>query len=88
MSLRCWDFPGLHPIGLSLNVVVIDIATAMLNPSLTDTDFAASLNARIPAQRLGKPSDIAGAAVWLASSGESAYVNGVILPVDGGFTAK
>lgn len=37
----------------------------------------------IPLQRLGKPSDIANAYLFLAS-GESDYVNGTVLHVDGG----
>jgi len=41
---------------------------------------------RIPSGRLGQPQEIAGAAVFLASDLAS-YVNGVILPVDGGILA-
>ncbi len=39
---------------------------------------------RIPARRWGEPADIKGTAVFLASRA-SDYVNGVLLPVDGGF---
>lgn len=42
---------------------------------------------RIPAGRWGEPSDIGGAAVFLASSA-SDYVNGHILAVDGGWLAR
>ena len=42
---------------------------------------------RIPAQRWGNPVDIAGAAVFLASSA-SDYVNGEVLVVDGGWMAR
>jgi len=42
---------------------------------------------RIPAGRWGDPSDIGGAAVFLASSA-SDYVQGVTLPVDGGWLAR
>jgi 2-deoxy-D-gluconate 3-dehydrogenase len=42
---------------------------------------------RIPAQRWGNPQDIAGAAVFLASSA-SDYVNGEVLVVDGGWMAR
>ena len=42
---------------------------------------------RIPAARWGLPSDLGGAAVFLASSA-SDYVNGAIIPVDGGWLAR
>ncbi len=42
---------------------------------------------RIPAGRWGNPDDIAGAAVYLASSA-SDYVQGITLPVDGGWLAR
>ena len=61
----------------------------MLQPFLSASpDFVTYLNAGIPAGRLGKPADVAAAAVWLASSRESGYVSGIVLPVDGGFTAR
>jgi len=43
--------------------------------------------ARIPAGRWGKPEDLAGAAVFLASAA-SDYVHGIVLPVDGGWLAR
>jgi 2-deoxy-D-gluconate 3-dehydrogenase len=42
---------------------------------------------RIPAGRWGEPSDLGGAAVFLASAA-SDYVNGAIIPVDGGWLAR
>ena len=42
---------------------------------------------RIPAGRWGDPSDLGGAAVFLASSA-SDYVQGHILAVDGGWLAR
>lgn len=42
---------------------------------------------RIPAGRWGKPSDLGGAVVFLASQA-SDYVNGAIIPVDGGWLAR
>jgi 2-dehydro-3-deoxy-D-gluconate 5-dehydrogenase len=42
---------------------------------------------RIPAGRWGEPEDIAGAAVFLSSSG-SDYVNGHVLVVDGGWMGR
>lgn len=43
--------------------------------------------ARIPSGRWGDPSDLAGAAVFLASPA-SDYVHGIVLPVDGGWLAR
>ena len=66
-------------------------------PGYMATDNTAALQAdetrnksileRIPAGRWGNPSDMAGAAVFLASSA-SDYVNGITLPVDGGWLAR
>jgi NAD(P)-dependent dehydrogenase (short-subunit alcohol dehydrogenase family) len=47
----------------------------------------AGYEAQIPQHRLGRADEIADAAAWLASD-ESSYVNGVVIPVDGGCWAK
>jgi 2-keto-3-deoxy-L-fuconate dehydrogenase len=46
----------------------------------------AQLNQRQPIGRLGRPEEIANMALYLASD-EAAFVNGAILPIDGGWTA-
>jgi NAD(P)-dependent dehydrogenase (short-subunit alcohol dehydrogenase family) len=45
--------------------------------------FGESIAASAPMRRLGQPSDMAGAAIFLASPAAS-YITGVVLPVDGG----
>ena len=45
-----------------------------------------SVSARIPKGRWGEPDDLAGAAVFLASTA-SDYVTGVAMPVDGGYSS-
>jgi NAD(P)-dependent dehydrogenase (short-subunit alcohol dehydrogenase family) len=40
----------------------------------------------VPMGRIGKPEEIASAAVFLASE-ESSYISGIDLPVDGGLVA-
>ncbi|AMJ63697.1 2-dehydro-3-deoxy-D-gluconate 5-dehydrogenase KduD [Bosea sp. PAMC 26642] len=52
-----------------------------------DPDRNGAILARIPAARWGKPSDIGGAAVFLASDA-AAYMHGAIIPVDGGWLAR
>ncbi|MCJ1405377.1 hypothetical protein MMC11_008604 [Xylographa trunciseda] len=76
--------------GIRCNVVCPGyIATPMLAPELARSPaFGQYLDAMIPLQRLGRPSDVAGAAVWLAAGSESGYITGVVLPIDGGFTTR
>jgi NAD(P)-dependent dehydrogenase (short-subunit alcohol dehydrogenase family) len=51
------------------------------------TERAQQILERVPQARLGEPEDIVGAALWLVSD-QARFVTGVILPVDGGFTAR
>jgi NAD(P)-dependent dehydrogenase (short-subunit alcohol dehydrogenase family) len=46
----------------------------------------AEVTALLPLGRLGDPSDIAAAFVYLASD-EASWVTGTVVPVDGGLTA-
>lgn len=52
-----------------------------------DPDRNAAILARIPAGHWGRPEEIGGAAVFLASPA-SDYVHGTVLPVDGGWLAR
>lgn len=45
------------------------------------------INSRIPVRRWGVPDDLKGAAIFLASPA-SDYVNGVVLPIDGGYLSR
>ena len=49
-------------------------------------EFRAEMTAMHPIGRIGKPEDIAEAAIWLSSS-KSSFVTGHSLLVDGGYTA-
>jgi NAD(P)-dependent dehydrogenase (short-subunit alcohol dehydrogenase family) len=37
--------------------------------------------------RFGEPEELIGALLFLAEEGASGFVNGVVLPIDGGFSA-
>jgi gluconate 5-dehydrogenase len=59
------------------------IDTEMTKPLIADPKFDAWVKGRTPSGRWGKPDDLVGVAVFLASRA-SDYVNGQIIYVDGG----
>jgi NAD(P)-dependent dehydrogenase (short-subunit alcohol dehydrogenase family) len=59
------------------------IRTRLTEPFLKNRKFMSKYKKLIPAGRLGLPDDVAGPAVFLASS-DADYVNGILLFVDGG----
>jgi NAD(P)-dependent dehydrogenase (short-subunit alcohol dehydrogenase family) len=73
------------PHGVRVNAIAPGwIASDMLDQALRgDPPRRARILARIPMGKFGEPDDIGWAAVYLASPAAK-YVNGVILPVDGG----
>jgi len=71
--------------GVRVNAV---LPAQVINPSLTermqsDPTLEARFLSGIPAGRLGRPTDIAGLAVLLASDASS-WITGAIIPMDGG----
>lgn len=83
------------PDGIRVNVICPGLTdTPMLPLFLGRGDDSQGLEenrkkvmAAIPLGRVGKPEDMAQAALWLASD-DASYVTGVALPVDGGFTCR
>jgi NAD(P)-dependent dehydrogenase (short-subunit alcohol dehydrogenase family) len=73
------------PYGIRVNCIAPGfISTAMSSKALdSDPERKKRVLARTPMGRLGEPSDIANAALFLASS-QSKFVTGIVLPVDGG----
>ena len=73
--------------GVQANAIGPGYFATEMNAALTaDPEFDAWLRARTPAARWGRPEELVGAAVFLASAA-SDFVNGQILYVDGGLTA-
>ncbi len=62
------------------------ILTEMNEPLVNNPAFDAWVKSSNPAQRWGKPEELVGTAIYLASSA-SDYVNGQIIYVDGGWLA-
>lgn len=63
------------------------IETPMTAPFRGEGGWTEYLAALHPLGRLGKPEEIAAAAAFLASD-DASFITGVILPVDGGYTAR
>ena len=71
--------------GINVNAVAPGyMATSMNTGLLQDEKRSASITARIPAGRWGTPEDVKGVAIFLASHA-SDYLNGAVIPVDGGY---
>lgn len=62
------------------------IATRMMQRVVDDPSRLAETTARIPAGRLADPAEVGAVIAWLLSD-QASYVNGVVIPVDGGETA-
>jgi 2-deoxy-D-gluconate 3-dehydrogenase len=78
-----WASKGLNVNAIAPGYMVTNNTAALRADENRNRDILA----RIPAGRWGEPSDIGGAAIFLASKA-SDYVNGIVLPVDGGWQSR
>lgn len=78
-----WAAKGINVNAIAPGYVVSNNTQALV----ADPDRNAAILSRIPAARWGKPEDIGGAAVFLASDAAN-YVHGTVIPVDGGWLAR
>jgi gluconate 5-dehydrogenase len=77
-----WAASGIQANAIGPGYMATDMNQALIqNP-----DFNSWLMSRIPSKRWGRPDELVGAAIFLASSA-SDYVNGQIIYVDGGMLA-
>lgn len=82
--LACeWAGRGINVNAIAPGYFVTNNTEALRN----DPKRSADILARIPAGHWGEPSELGGAAVFLASPAAS-YVHGIVLPVDGGWLAR
>jgi NAD(P)-dependent dehydrogenase (short-subunit alcohol dehydrogenase family) len=85
-------------VSLAISYAREGIRANALLPGLIDTPLVsnqisqderhiAARHAMSPTGRMGRPEDVANAAVFLASD-RASYINGVCLPIDGGLSAR
>jgi gluconate 5-dehydrogenase len=77
-----WAAHGVQANAVGPGYMLTDMNAALVN----NPDFNDWLMSRIPSKRWGRPDELVGAAVFLASAA-SDYVNGQIIYVDGGMLA-
>jgi len=74
--------------GINVNAIAPGYMRTELNaPIIADEKRYKDICGRIPAERWGNPEDLKGPVLFLASSA-SDYVNGVTIPVDGGYLVR
>ncbi|MDE2364665.1 MAG: SDR family oxidoreductase [Hyphomicrobiales bacterium] len=77
-----WAQHGIQANAIGPGYMLTDMNQALIE----NAEFNSWLMSRIPSKRWGKPDELVGAAVFLASPA-SDYVNGQIIYVDGGMSA-
>jgi NAD(P)-dependent dehydrogenase (short-subunit alcohol dehydrogenase family) len=77
------------PHGIRVNAICPGLTrTAMVERlSAGQPQMIDALTQSIPMRRACHPSEIAAAALWLCTEGAS-YVNGLVMPIDGGFVSQ
>ena len=70
--------------GINVNAIAPGYMDTELTANMINTEQGKAHTARIPMGRWGKPEDLQGVTVFLASAA-SDYISGAIIPVDGGY---
>ncbi len=79
-----WAEKGIHVNSLAPGYMATEMNTALLDPKNPRKE---AITSRIPAKRWGTPDDMKGPCVFLASDA-SDYLNGAVIPVDGGYLVR
>ncbi len=87
------DFGRASAGGVRVNAIAPGFFLGQQNRALlvtADGSFTprgSAIVERTPSGRLGRPDEVAGAVVWLCSEAAT-FVTGVVVPIDGGFSAS
>jgi NAD(P)-dependent dehydrogenase (short-subunit alcohol dehydrogenase family) len=73
----------LGPAGITVNAVAPAVAETPMTKASLSPELAQRIKLRIPLRRLCSPADIADAVAFLVSD-RASFINGAVLPIDGG----
>lgn len=88
-----WLAVHFAPVGIRVNAIAPGFFVTAQNKALlfnedgTPTPRTGKILGHTPMNRFGTPEDLDGTLLWLVSNEASGFVNGVVVPVDGGFAA-
>lgn len=88
-----WLAVHFAPVGIRVNAIAPGFfitnqnRNMLMNPDGTYTARSEKILAHTPMNRFGTPDDLTGTLLWLVDDGCAGFVNGIVVPVDGGFSA-
>ncbi|CDZ25077.1 putative oxidoreductase UxuB [[Clostridium] cellulosi] len=88
-----WLAVYLADVGIRVNAIAPGFfetaqnAKLLRNPDGSLTERSHKILNHTPMKRFGKPEDLIGTLMYLCDEQESGFVTGVVIPVDGGFSA-
>lgn len=88
-----WLAVHFAPVGIRVNAIAPGFfltnqnRALLLNEDGSLSPRSQKILAHTPMNRFGTPEDLTGTLLWLADKNASGFVNGVVVPVDGGFAA-
>ena len=88
-----WLAVHFAPVGIRVNAIAPGFFLTnqnrdlLLKPDGSPSARAEKILAHTPMNRFGVTDDLTGTLLWLADKKASGFVNGVVVPVDGGFAA-
>ncbi|MGF1669907.1 MAG: SDR family oxidoreductase [Balneolaceae bacterium] len=75
------------PHNIRVNAIMPGFFPAEQNQKILNSERKKAIFNHTPMSRYGRPEELSGAVIWLASEKASSFVTGALIPVDGGFTA-
>lgn len=88
-----WLAVHMSKVGIRVNAIAPGFfitdqnRTLLTNPDGSFTERANKILGQTPMGRFGKDEELIGTLLWLVDKGASGFVNGIVVPVDGGFSA-